>query len=127
MLSQPHDDEYEERAAIIEHDGGLPKRWAEPLARLLTAPKPGAYLPERWEIIKSDAAELVGRNWARLDTVGWSPADVKALIPMIDGRRILAIHMGDLVVEMPNGSKATICRRPVIDGPANWNEGRRTG
>lgn len=127
MPSPPHEDEYEERAAIIEHAGGLPRRWAEPLARLLTAPKPGAYLPERWEVIKGDAAELVGRHWARLDTVGWSLADVKGLIPMIAGRRILAIHMGDLVVEMPNGDRAMICRRPVIDGPANWNEGRRTG
>ncbi|QCG97364.1 hypothetical protein E6C67_26695 [Azospirillum sp. TSA2s] len=119
------DDDFEERAAILEFDGGLPRAWAESLARLATSPRPGAYLPERWETIVSDAHRLVDGHWRRLEAVGLGPADVRELIRLIDGRDIVAVGMGDVTVRMPAGNRVKIFMRPRIGQPPVWQEGRR--
>lgn len=60
------DDEarFEERAAIIEHDGGVPQPVADQLARLLVASPPRDVAPADWTWFVSKAAEVVDRRAA---------------------------------------------------------------
>lgn len=122
----PDADDFEERAAIMEFDGKLPRMWAESLARLATAEKPGAYEPERWAIIVEDAHRLVIGHHARMDMLGLTPADVRELLPMIKGRDVVSVDLGDVTVRMPGGGKARIYLRPRPGGAARWDEGRRS-
>lgn len=116
-------DEFEERSAIMEFDGALPRPWADALARLCTAPKPSAYLDERWEIIVEDACGLMV-HLPKIVKSGWSSDDVKALLPHLKGRPVKHIGMGEITVAMSQG-EAKIYRRPTGDGSVYWTEGRR--
>lgn len=118
-------DEMAERAALMEFDGGLPRVWAESMARLCTAPRPGAYLPEVWATLVEDGAKLIDRHLTRIVGNGWTPDDVRGLLPLIQGREVVAVHIADVVVRGGNGAKETIYRRPSLGGAARWDAGRR--
>ena len=50
--ADPWTEAHEERAAIIEHDGGVPQAWAEALTRLdLTRPPTGVPLADWFRVI----------------------------------------------------------------------------
>lgn len=51
--------EFEERAAIIEHDGGLTRNSAEYLARLLLAQRPAEVDPADWNWFVDRAAKIM--------------------------------------------------------------------
>lgn len=51
--------EFEERAAIIEHDGGFPRGDAERLARLLLANVPDGVDPADWSWFVGHAARIM--------------------------------------------------------------------
>src|SRR4051812_664163 len=47
---------FEERAALVEYGTDVPRDWAEGLARLAVAPPPAGFSPETWWAIVDDAA-----------------------------------------------------------------------
>ena len=49
---------FDERAAIIEFDGEIPREWAEGLARLCTMPQPSNVTSWRWR----QAVDAAGRS-----------------------------------------------------------------
>ncbi|MEO5350413.1 MAG: hypothetical protein H7836_12300 [Magnetococcus sp. YQC-3] len=66
------DDNFQERAAICEFDGGLPREWAEGLAQLCTMPRPDDIDPCRWRSIV-DAIAVFSDKWAvKAHSLGWS-------------------------------------------------------
>ncbi len=73
--------EYEERAAIIERDGGYPREWAEGLARLSTMPRPESYTAPAWEALVNDAAVFLDRHGAEAMRLGWSVLDCFGVDP----------------------------------------------
>jgi hypothetical protein len=56
--------EFEERAAILEYDGGLPRPQAEDLARILVANPPEGVEPADWTWFCGKAAEIIDRRAA---------------------------------------------------------------
>ncbi|MBF0110881.1 MAG: hypothetical protein HQL76_17070 [Magnetococcales bacterium] len=66
---------FEERAAIIEHEGGIPREWAEELARLCTRPRPENFSPERWARRLATAALFTKRWAAKAVHYGWTAAE----------------------------------------------------
>lgn len=56
---------FEERAAIMQYDGGLTRPVAEYLARLLQSNPPQAVDPADWSFFVGKAAEVVERQLAR--------------------------------------------------------------
>lgn len=56
--------EFEERAAIIEHDGGVTSARADELARLLQANPPPDVSPADWTWFVGKAAEIIDRRAA---------------------------------------------------------------
>ncbi|MBF0414142.1 MAG: hypothetical protein HQL79_00015 [Magnetococcales bacterium] len=70
------EDAYQERAAIVEHDGGIPREWAEGVARLCTMARPGDIPRERWEAITRAASAFADR-WAKeASSLGWTTEEV---------------------------------------------------
>lgn len=118
-------DAFEERAALMEFDGGLTRPWAESLARLATAPKPGAYEPERWGQVVTDAARFVAGHLPRIVANGWTVEDVRGLLPMLMGREVVTVGMADVTVIQLSGAMGRIYRRPNPGGAARWDEGKR--
>jgi hypothetical protein len=56
--------DFEERSAIIEHDGGVPRVSADDLARLLLASPPKDVNLADWTWFVSKAAEIIDRRAA---------------------------------------------------------------
>ena len=118
-------DAFDERAAILEHDGKFPRDWAEALARLDIALGPAAYTPEQWGALVNDGFKLVDNWLPAIMRNDWTPADVRGLVPLIQGREVIAVGRGDVTVQASGFQPEKIYHRPATNGPARWDIGRR--
>jgi hypothetical protein len=68
---------FQERAAIIEYDGGTPRLWAEALARLDTGNPPSDVPLPRWRRFIDDCGRFLDQGWAsRAKALGLGPLDL---------------------------------------------------
>jgi hypothetical protein len=66
-----------EHAAIVDHDRGTPRTWAEGFAALCTMAPPTGFSPARWQRIVDAAGNFIDKKWAaRAIECGWSDLDV---------------------------------------------------
>lgn len=100
---------WEERAAHLEYDAGLPREWAEHFAKLLAGPVPGDFSPTRWQAAL-DGALMFADRWAgEAHRLGWDASEVFGLDDIAPAARIdrrgLAWLLGDgsQVVAMDRG------------------------
>lgn len=114
----PWRDNNEERAAIVEHDGKIPRAWAEGFARL-DGFRPPADVPIwRWQIFVDDCGRFLDSGWAKqAAALGWGPFDLFGCdrdrpFARIDSAGLLWILNGDRLVAFTETS-ATIERRTV--------------
>jgi hypothetical protein len=132
-------DDLNERAALIEHGAGVPRRWAEGYAALASMPAPIGFSSERWARIVDAAgafldhwaAKAIACGWSDLDVFGCDPErpdarfDCMGLVLLLDRCEIIGIDEdgADLVTE--TGTRQRYRRRPL---PANtvslWALGR---
>ena len=128
------DDDFEERAALVEYGAGVPREWAEGFSRLdCTKPPSGFPLPQWRQIINDGglfldqwAHQAAALGWTALDVFGVNPAnpavryDGMGLVPLIRGYRIIAISADRTRIETPSGNVQTyrLCPRP--DAVALW-------
>jgi len=95
----------EERAAIVEFDGGARRPWAEALARLDPANPPADVPLARWQQFIDDCGRFFDLGWANLaEASGWGPLDLfgcdrerplarydhMGLLWILQGRKLLA-------------------------------------
>jgi hypothetical protein len=121
-------DAHEERAAIVEHDGGAPREWAEALARLDPSNPPADIPPRRWITFVNDCGRFLDEEWAsRAESLGWGPLDLfgcdrnrpfarvdrMGLLWLINGSTIVELHRDRAVIETLTGAHQTYRRRPV--------------
>ena len=121
----------EERAAIVEHDGGVLRAWAEGFARLDTSKPPGDVPPLRWLRFIDDCGRFLDGGWAsRAAQFGWGPLDLfgcdrkrpfarvdhLGLLWLLKGGTIVELHRGRAVVQTAGGVRQTYRRRPVEVG-----------
>jgi hypothetical protein len=122
---------YEERAAIIEHDGGAPKDWAEALARLDPSKPPADVPPRRWLAFVDDCGRFLDGGWAkRAAACGWGPLDLfgcdrerpfaridhMGLLWLLNGGTVVELHRDRAIIAMSAGARQTFRRRPVDIG-----------
>jgi hypothetical protein len=70
-------DDEEERAAIVEHDGGIPRAWAEGFARLDPARPPADVPRHRWLRFVDDVGLFLDGSFCAVATaLGWGPYDL---------------------------------------------------
>lgn len=124
-------DAEEERAAIIEYDGGAPKHWAESLARLDPARPPSDMPPRRWVQFIDDAGRFIDGGWPdRATALGWRALDIfgcdrerpyarvdrAGLLWLINGGKLVAMSEHAATIERPSGMRQTFRRVPVEAG-----------
>jgi hypothetical protein len=67
----------DERAAIVEYDGGAPWAWAEGFARLDPARPPDDVPHRRWLQFMDDCGTFLNSGWpAKAALLGWGPLDL---------------------------------------------------
>ena len=119
--------EFDERAAIAEFDGEMPREWAEGLARLCTMPRPSNVSARRWGQAV-DAAGWFADKWsAKASAMGWTALDIfgvdrlkpeaalntAGLVRLFRDRRIVAISEDAVIVETVNGVRQSF--KPCLD------------
>jgi hypothetical protein len=120
---------FEERAAIIEYDGGAPRTLAEALAHLDPA-KPPANVPlARWQQFIDDCGRFFDLGWAnRAEALGWKPLDLfgcdrerplarydhMGLLWLIQGRKLVTLTAQTATIDTLTGSLQSF-PRPTID------------
>jgi hypothetical protein len=124
-------DAHEERAAIVEHDGGVPRAWAEGFARLDPNKPPGDVPPRRWLRFIDDSGHFLDAGWAeRAAALGWGPLDLfgcdrerpfarvdhLGLLWLRDGGTIVEIRRDRAILKTEGGALQTYYRRPVEVG-----------
>jgi hypothetical protein len=68
---------HEGRAAIVEHDGGIPRAWAEGFARLHPDRPPGDVQLRRWQTFIDDVGRFLDGGWAeKASALGWGSHDL---------------------------------------------------
>lgn len=115
--------DFEERAAIIEHDGGLPRVWAESLARLCVAPKPLGWPDHAWDTLIDDAARFIEGWMPRIRANQWEPRDLRNLFVEIKGRPVVAVKIGEVHVSTGRNGVEKLRRRPLGGSKAPAWEG----
>jgi hypothetical protein len=121
----------EERAAIIEHDGGVPRDWAEGFTRLDRTKPPGEVSPQRWLRFIGDCGRFLNGGWAaRAAILGWGPLhlfgcdrkrpfarlDHRGLLWEINGGRLIELHRDRAIIETASGARQSYRRQPLEVG-----------
>lgn len=101
---------FDERASILEYDGGHPCRWAEPMARLECDLAPARFTEKQWRQAIDDAGRFLD-GWAtEADRLGIEPGDILtgplALVWRLRGRAV--VRVGSDFVLLKDGSKEPI-------------------
>jgi hypothetical protein len=124
-------DGQEERAAIVEHDGGAPRAWAEAMARLEPNRPHGDVPLRRWLRFIDDCGRFLDGGWAsRAVEFGWGPLDLfgcdrerpfvrvdhKGLLWVLNGGTIAELHRDRAIIETSSGARQSYLRRPVEVG-----------
>jgi hypothetical protein len=93
--------DYEERAAFLEYDGGLPRPWAEAMARLECQEWPASE-DARWRQAIDDAGLFLDRWREPAERLGWRPGDMldvqTGIIWHVEGGTIDAIAREHVIV-----------------------------
>jgi hypothetical protein len=120
-----------ERAAIVEHDGGIPHAWAEGYARLHPDHPPGDVPLRRWQTFVDDCGRFLDNGWgAKVAALGWGPLnlfgcdqerpfariDHAGLLWLVNGDRLVELDRNRAVIERRTGGRQTFRRRPVPVG-----------
>lgn len=120
-------DDRDERAAIVEHEGSVPREWAEAYASLLAMPRPEGITEARWRLLLDDAGRFLD-GWAHeASALGWAASDVwtcrlppaasdlpsLGLVGVLNGRRVVAITEACATIAADNGAPPTVYRRPT--------------
>ena len=117
----------DERAAVMEIDAGMPRRWADYLAQLSQGPPPGDFQERHWQTV-IDGALGFADEWAgRAYALGWSPDELfgmDAVAPaarvdrrglafmLANGARVVGIDERGADILMPGGARQRFYRRP---------------
>jgi hypothetical protein len=121
----------EERAAIVEHNGCIPRAWAEGFARLDSNRPPGDVPPRRWQRFVDDVglfldspfcAVAAALGWGPLDLFGcdrdgpFARIDQAGLLWLLSGDRLLALTENTATIATKTGARQTYRRKPSEPG-----------
>ena len=119
-------DTEEERAAIVEYDGGAPRPWAEALARLDPARVPPNISQERWAQFIDDCGRFLDQRWTiHANGLGWGPLDLfgcdrerspmdddhAGLLWRVEGGKLVIMSAYSAIIETANRQQRVFHRR----------------
>jgi hypothetical protein len=121
----------EERASIVEYDGGVPRTWAEGFARLNPSNPPDDVPRWPWSRFVDDCGRFLDGGWAaRAVALDWGPLDLfgcdrerpfgrvdhLGLLWLVKGGNIVELHRDRAILETEGGVRQTYRRRPIEVG-----------
>jgi hypothetical protein len=121
----------DERAAIVEYDGGIPRAWAEGFARLHPGRPIGDVPARRWLQFVNDVglfldgpfcAIAAALGWGALDLFGcdrhrpFARIDQTGLIWLLNRDRLVALTENTATIETRTGARQTYRRKPSEPG-----------
>jgi hypothetical protein len=121
----------EERAAIIEHDGAIPRTWAEGFARLHPDRPPGDVPAKRWLQFVDDVGRFLDSPFCAVAiTLGWDAYDLfgadrdrpyaridrVGLLWLLNGDKLVALTDATATIETRTGRRQTYRRKPNDPG-----------
>ena len=127
LSSENWTDEHEERAGTAEFDSGIPRVWAEGLARLPSGTYrcPGPAMAAVHRRLRSVRRRMgIARFPARMDAtcaVWMRPNQAirstrpAGLLWLVEGRRIVALTAETAAIEIPGGRQLTYRRKPHLE------------
>jgi hypothetical protein len=122
-----------ERAAIVEHDGAIPREWAEGFARLDPNQSPADVPLKRWQRFVDDVGLFLDCPFCAIAArLGWNPFDLfgcdrdrpfaridqSGLLWLLNGNSLIALCEDAAGIQAPNGERLTYRRRPSDPGRA---------
>jgi hypothetical protein len=120
-----------ERAAIVEHDGGIPQIWVEGFAGLNPDRVPGDVPSRRWQRFVDDVGLFLDGPFCAVATaLGWGPLDLfgcdgtrpfaridrAGLVWLLAGDKLIALTADTATVETRTGARQTYRRKPNEPG-----------
>jgi hypothetical protein len=126
----------EERAAIVEHDGYIPRAWAEGFARLDPGRPPDDLPTKRWLRFIDDTGRFLDSPFCAVAAaLGWGPYDLfgcnrdrpfaridnAGLLFLLNGGRLIALTEHTATIETRTGARQTYRRKPAdLDRVLAW-------
>jgi hypothetical protein len=133
----------EECAAIVEHEGGIPRAWAEGFSRLHPDRPPGDAPAKRWRTFVDDVGRFLDSpfcavaaalGWTVFDLFGadrdrpFARIDHAGLLWLLNGDRLVALSENTATIETRTSARQTWRRKPGAAGRVlAWELGRMTG
>jgi len=123
----------EERAAIVEHDGAIPRAWAEGFARLDPDRPPGDVPLARWQRFADDVGRFLDSPFCAVAAaLGWGPHDLfgcdrdrpfaridqAGLLWLLNGNRLVMLTEDAATIESATGARQIYRREPITLGRA---------
>jgi len=120
-----------ERAAIVEHDGNIPRAWAEGFARLHPDCPPADVPAKRWVRFVDDVGRFLDSPFCAVAAaLGWGPLDLfgcdrerpfarigqAGLLWLLNGDRLLALTENTATIAIKTGAQQTYPRKPSEPG-----------
>lgn len=121
----------EERAAIVEYEGGAPRDWAEAYTCLIEASPPAGVAANRWRLFLDDCGRFLDGAWAeRASALGWQPIDFfgcdrhrpleevacEGLLWFLEGAALIALSKYSAAATTLDGARRLYQRLPVRRG-----------
>lgn len=104
--------EEEERSAIMEHDAGMPREWADAFAAIVHGPVRFPEHPAQWQSVL-DGALMFADRWAgKAHSLGWTVDELFGLDPVAPASRL--DHRG-LAFLLANGSQVVAIDKDGAD------------
>jgi hypothetical protein len=125
------DEREEERAAIVEHDGAIPRVWAEGFAHLYPDRPPSDVPLRRWQQFVDDVGRFLdgpfctaaaALGWGSFDLFGcdhdkpFARIDRAGLLWLLNGGRLVMLTDNGATIETQTGVRQTLRCRPAEPG-----------
>jgi hypothetical protein len=119
----------EERAAIVENDGGIPRAWAEGFSRLDPDRPPGDVPPRRWQTFIDDVGRFLDSPFRAVAAAeGWGPFDLfgcdrdrpfaridqGGLLWLLNGDKLIELTTTAATIETKTGQRQRLRRKPGL-------------
>jgi hypothetical protein len=124
-------DDLEERAAIVEYTGNIPRQWAEGFARLDPDRPPADVPPRRWRRFVDDVGLFLDSPFCAVAAaLGWGPFDLfgcdrnrpfarldqSGMLWLVNGDRLIMLAEDTAMIETKTGARQTWHRKPAAPG-----------
>jgi hypothetical protein len=110
---------------LLEAPDDVPEAWAQGVANLLVMPAVTGWSPARWAILQEDARVFLDTWGGQADRLGWTAhdlfsvhpeasyarVDAMGLLPLLGGRRVVALCEESTTIEVSGGTRSFRRRR----------------